>query len=144
MGSKKMGDGLHFIRVNDDGTEEHRSWEQVDAEARERRRAMLAGEYAWGRWRFNPDVLCLELYDEHDNVEYQVDLERCTTSAATLDWICQVKLKSWADDEVIAGLVRGLDDLLHPQQTLCGQGIERGPLDVAKELGLPTRPAEDG
>ena len=56
---------------------------------------------------------------------YYVDLEDCTTSAHLLDWIFQVARKSWADDRAIAGLVRALDDVLHPQAHLCSSGVSR-------------------
>lgn len=135
MGTEKKKGGISFVRLNEDGTEDRLSWEEMAKKREEKRHAMLAGEYSWGRWRYNPSNLCLELYDDRDEVEYQVDLERCTTSAQTLDWICQVAEKTWADDAVIAGLVRGLDDLLHPQATLCSFGSEKGPLDVKKLLG---------
>ncbi|WP_345390935.1 hypothetical protein [Haloechinothrix salitolerans] len=56
----------------------------------------------------------------HD--DYYVDLERCTTSAEVLDWIAQVAEKPWANDEVLAGLVRALNDVLAPQEHLCSRG----------------------
>ncbi|MGI8514051.1 MAG: hypothetical protein ACR2NT_02735 [Acidimicrobiia bacterium] len=60
-----------------------------------------------------------------DDNRYEVDLERCLTSAQVLDWICQVAGKTWADDQTLAGLVRAIDDILHPQGTLCSFGTSR-------------------
>lgn len=34
----------------------------------------------------------------------------------------QVAGKSWADNRVLAGLVRALDDVLYPQANLCSGG----------------------
>lgn len=46
------------------------------------------------------------------------------SSAETLDWICQVAGKRWADD-ILARLVRALDDVLRPQARLCSFGRRR-------------------
>ena len=40
---------------------------------------------SFGKWIFEPKTLVLR----HEN-SYKVDLEKCTTSAEVLDWICQV------------------------------------------------------
>jgi hypothetical protein len=88
-------------------------------------------------WRFEPETRVLALYDEGRWI-YEVDLERCRTSAGVLDWIMQVASKTWATDAVIAGLARGLKGLLNPQATLCSFGIERGPLDIASMFQSPT------
>ncbi len=75
-------------------------------------------------WRFDVDGFCL--VGPHG---YEVDLDRCTTSAEVLDWICQVAKKSWGSPEVVGELVQALDDILHPQETLCTDGRERGPVN---------------
>jgi hypothetical protein len=82
----------------------------------------------WGPWHLDPDNLVLWIgHVRHPDVSaYEVDLERCLTSAAVLDWICQVAGKSWADDAVTAGVVRALDDVLHPQRRLCSFAIGAG------------------
>lgn len=76
----------------------------------------------WGPWVLEPDTRVLALYSEHGNHVYEIDLDGCTTSAAILDWLCQVTGKVWATDDVLAGLVRALDDVLQPQGNLCGWG----------------------
>lgn len=69
----------------------------------------------FGGWTVNEKVLAL------DHEMYQVDLQRCSSAAAVLDWICQVSMKVWADDAELAGLVRLLNATLRPQETgLCG------------------------
>lgn len=70
----------------------------------------------WGPWVLNVSTFTLD----HD--DYQVDLEQCTTSAEVLDWIAQVAEKPLATNEVIAGLVRAINDVLAPQQHLCSGG----------------------
>jgi hypothetical protein len=59
-------------------------------------------------------------------LQYEIDLDRCTTSAAVLDWICQIANKTWATDTVLAALVRQLNALLEPQANLCSFGVECG------------------
>jgi hypothetical protein len=81
-------------------------------------------------WRYDAERLVLELHDEAGRWLYEVDLERCRTSAEVLDWIFQVTKKRWATDAVIGGLVRELERLFDPQSTLCTAGKDRGPLDV--------------
>lgn len=53
---------------------------------------------------------------------YLVELSECTNTAAVLDRICQVAQKAWADDAIIAGLVRALNSVLKPQANLCPFG----------------------
>src|SRR5262249_51977365 len=79
----------------------------------------------WGPWALNHLTVALEMLDRPDGVTYWVDLEQCTPSAEVLDRICQVAAKLWADDATLAGLVRALADVLHPQGTLCSSGQSR-------------------
>jgi hypothetical protein len=70
----------------------------------------------WGPWQLDAEVRVLR------SKHYEVDLDRCTTSAEVLDHICQVVDKTWADDAIVAGLVRALNDVLKPQANLCSFG----------------------
>lgn len=87
----------------------------------------------WGPWRLYPPTLVLVLVatgqrrdgSRFDYERYEVDLERCLTSAEVLDWICQVAGKTYADDVLLAGLVRALDDVLAPQAHLCSCGTSK-------------------
>lgn len=56
---------------------------------------------------------------------YWIDLRRCTTSAEVLDAIVHASRTSWADDAILAGLVRAFDDLLDPMANLCSGGESR-------------------
>lgn len=95
---------------------------------------------SWGCWQLKLSNLTLE---QTCRPWYYIDLERCRTSAAVLDWICQVAGKQWATNDVLADLVRALDDLLQPQATMCSGGMgmapnrELGPIDVRKVLKRP-------
>ena len=88
-----------------------------------------------GRWIFDAQHLVLDFVDANGRWIYDVDLERCRTSAEVLDWIIQVRKKQWACDAVLADLIRQLDDVLDLQSSTCGCGRERGPIDVKKWLG---------
>lgn len=79
----------------------------------------------WGPWRLEPSVAVLFMTFDDRFDFYEVDLERCLSSAQVLDWICQVAGKSWATPYVVAGLVRALDDVLEPQASLCSWGRSR-------------------
>lgn len=87
-----------------------------------------------GGWRLDRKRLCLVLHDARCPWRYEVDLERCKTSAQMLDWIMQVAMKAWTTNEIIAGLVLALRSYLRPQATLCSFGAERGPINVREML----------
>ena len=80
-------------------------------------------------WRYDAERLVLDLYDEERWI-YEVDLERCRTSAQVLDWLAQVDTKQWATAAVVGALFQELNRLLDFQGTLCGLGQEHGPIDV--------------
>lgn len=93
------------------------------------------------RWVLDPESLALVLGDSTTGRwVYEVDLERCTTSALVLDQIAQVAGKGWASDKVLARLVRALNDVLKLQANLCGSGRERGPIDVKALLARTRTP----
>ncbi len=81
----------------------------------------------FGNWTFDKENLTLTYAGDGG---YEVDLERCTTSAEVLDWVCQVASQQWASTEDIGNLVRAISAILEPQATLCGEGQERGPIEV--------------
>lgn len=84
-------------------------------------------------WRYKPQTCTLE-WNQH----YEIDLERCRTAAQVLDWIMQVAGKAWVTDKCLAGLVHALDELLHPQETMCSMAImdaePKSPLNVRAYL----------
>ena len=77
---------------------------------------------SWGPWHLIVDNLTLEIRRPNGTFRYGVDLEKCLTSAQTLDWIIQVAKKQWATDEIIGQLVKALDAILAPQSNLCSFG----------------------
>jgi hypothetical protein len=82
----------------------------------------------WGPWHL--DAAQRTLWTDAGGYRYEIDLDRCTSSAQVLDWICQIAGKLWGGsdaghDAIIAGLVRALTDVLHPQANLCSCGRGR-------------------
>jgi hypothetical protein len=96
----------------------------------------------WGPWYLDAELRVL--YPAGRD-RYEVDLDRCLTSAQLLDCVCQVAGKRWADDATLAGLVRALNDVLKPQANLCsfGQakrvGISRVTELVERAVARPTK-----
>ena len=80
----------------------------------------------WGPWALEPDLRVLVIHTGRTGgYRYEIDLDGCTSSAAVLDWICQIANKAWCDDETLAGLVRAFLDILHPQRLLCSRGADK-------------------
>ena len=80
----------------------------------------------WGRWRYNETMMFLELWTAKGGWLYEIDLFRCRTSAQVLDHIIQLHEKSWLTNDDMRDFLEAINDLLHPQSTLCGLGIDRG------------------
>ena len=83
----------------------------------------------WGNWRYDAKRLVLT----HVPHNYEIDLQDCSTSSKTLDWIFQMESKMWMTHEDKGNLLDALDDLIDPQATLCSGGASKN-LDVKKHL----------
>jgi hypothetical protein len=80
----------------------------------------------WGRWSYNPTTHCLHIRKHVGTItsSYDVDLDRCDTGSKLLDWIYQVKDKSWISPDDISSLVYAVEDILGDVQgILCSGGI---------------------
>jgi len=101
----------------------------------ERRQAVLAGRVAWGSWRYDPAAGVLHLDPRiTGDVKFYVPLTSCMTSVRTLDIIAEVARRSWATAKIVGHLVLALDELLNLRRSLCGGGVEHGPIDVLRIL----------
>lgn|GEM_PF-4523067 len=77
----------------------------------------------WGSWTFSPS---LTLYlDDHQGHCYEVDLERCRSAEQVLDWIFQIRQKSWATPTIMSDLLDALEDTLGVQANLCLGGASK-------------------
>lgn len=73
----------------------------------------------WGSWTYDAKRLALTYLDRRNkNWSYEVDLEKCEIASEVLDWIAQLKGKTWITAEDIGNLVLALDDLLHLQNNI--------------------------
>lgn len=82
----------------------------------------------WGPWHL--DAAQRMLWPGAGGYRYELDLDQATNAAQLLDWVCEVTGRQWGrdsaeDDAVVAGLVRALVDVLHPQANLCSWGRAR-------------------
>jgi hypothetical protein len=64
--------------------------------------------------------------DTNRGYRYFIDLTRMRTSAAALDWIIQLRKKSWATSRDIGDLVAAVRDLLDPQANMCRCAMQGG------------------
>jgi hypothetical protein len=89
----------------------------------------------WGKWTFDDTTFTLVLNGEGEG-DYEIDLESITDSAAMLDWIIQLRIKTWATNDIIGDLLSAFEDIFQPQDTLCGGGHNKtiDPSKYLKEL----------
>ena len=73
-------------------------------------------------WRYDPQVLVLRLACPPGPYPYEVDLERCNTSAQVLDRLTQIFKKTWCTPEIFCHLMYELNRVLWLQENLCGSG----------------------
>jgi hypothetical protein len=72
----------------------------------------------WGNWRFDAKHFVVA----HRTSGYWIDLASCTTSAQVLDWITQVRGKTWSKAQDVIDLIEALDDILGLQANICSNG----------------------
>ncbi|GAA1871877.1 hypothetical protein GCM10009813_35210 [Brevibacterium marinum] len=74
----------------------------------------------WGNWSLH----IKDGYLEHTK-GYEVELDTCRTSAKMLDWLFQIRGKSWATSEDLAELLNAFDEIIDPQTNLCSHGTSK-------------------
>ena len=77
----------------------------------------------WGKWYLDTENPALVF--QFENVEYDIPLDKCNTSAQILDWIYQIYHKSWAKPYDVYNLLRAFNDIADIQHFVCSFGIER-------------------
>ena len=93
-----------------------RSAEAANRKSRERRQ--------WRRWHLHVRTQELVYRDQRGD-RYAIDLERCATSAQVLDWLMQMRGKSWCSTTDIGYLADAFRDILDPQANLCSFGASK-------------------
>lgn len=92
----------------------------IQREADSALRAMRARRQ-WGAWHLQ--VRSLELtYEKAGRTFYRIDLERCGTAAQVLDWVFQLRAKTWCSPTDVGHLANAFRDILDPQANLCSFG----------------------
>lgn len=86
----------------------------------------------WGGWHLLVPTLELA-YRDGSRTLYLIDLERCGTAAQVLDWIFQLRGKTWCSPTDIGHLADAFRDILDPQANLCSFGAAKS-LDAAGHL----------
>lgn len=93
-----------------------------------------------GDWAFDPSALTIE---RESFPTYQIDVELLRTSAEVLDWIFQLRSKTWFTPKDSHDLLEILYVVVDPQANLCSWGAERGPIDPAEAaVGARSRARE--
>jgi hypothetical protein len=81
----------------------------------------------WGAWYLDTDTLELVYRDAAGHNRHFLNLERCGSSAAVLDWICQLAGKDWTSPRDIGDLVAAFRDILDPQASMCAFSASGAP-----------------
>jgi hypothetical protein len=79
----------------------------------------------WGNWTYDKERLVLAYNLSRIGWWYEIDLERCCTSAQVLDWIFQVSIKGPISVQDVHDMIEALRFIVNPQATLCSGGVER-------------------
>jgi len=77
-------------------------------------------------WKFNRKNLtltCLKF------PYYEIDLERCTTGSEVMDWIFQIRWKTWLTPNIIFSFLEEFENAFHEifgtnAQAMCGSGAD--------------------
>lgn len=81
------------------------------------------------RIHINQEKLSIDIYEEGQQI-YDIDLERCTDSATTLDYIMQLQGKRWCTPELLGQVVNALDEAFglyfgqSIQGVICSCGVD--------------------
>lgn len=92
---------------------------------------MLNHKTVYGRWQFDKRLNVLQFRRggsarNANNILYEIDLDRMSSSAECLNCIFQVAFKTWMTDTDRTDLLIAIRDIVNPQLNLCSWGIERG------------------
>lgn len=80
---------------------------------------MLTNGFTIGVWEYRPKQMSIF----HHEFSYWISVERLTNSAEILDWLAQIRGKTWADSKAIGDLLEMINTLIPLQQYVCGNGV---------------------
>ena len=87
----------------------------------------------WGDWWLAADTMHLCLSRGGNPERYYIPLKAITDSAHMLDWIFQLRAKTWVTNDIMGDLLSAFEEIFDPQDTLCGTGRDKK-LDADKHL----------
>jgi hypothetical protein len=70
----------------------------------------------WGNWHYDKKQNVLRYVRPNGSELYELPLDEATTAAQVLDWIMQLREKSWLSDRDIRDVLTAFRDLLNPQR----------------------------
>ena len=85
----------------------------------------------WGKWQLDTDLYTLT----HSDHDYEIRLDEINTCAQMLDWIFQLRKKTWITNEDMGNLTQAFEDIFRPQSSMCSGGGEV-PFDAKKYLDV--------
>jgi len=96
-------------------------------------REKLADKTRWGDWWLAADTMHLCLDWKGNPESYYIPLQEITDSAHMLDWIFQLRMKTWVTNDMMGDLLTAFQEIFYPQATLCGAGRDKK-LNATKHL----------
>ena len=93
-------------------------------------------------WKLDPERCTLRLVDHQGALQYEIDLEKCTTPRDLLARIAQASGKLFLSDRAVGALVRALDELLAIEFTYGSGPEDQPPIDVRETLSRVKRENE--
>ncbi len=85
-------------------------------------------------WRFVPEILSAEYYDDDSRIVYQVPLDQFGTRKYRATWLRDLRQKRWFEDKCEVGYLRLLEWVLPSWMYEAGE-----PIDVVSILSGITR-----
>lgn len=85
-------------------------------------------------WKLDSERLTLQLVDHQGALQYEIDLETCTSPRELLARIAQASGKLFLSDRAVGALVRALDELLAIEFTYGSGPHDQPPIDVRETL----------
>lgn len=85
-------------------------------------------------WKLDPERLTLQLVDHQGAIQYEIDLEPCTTAGELLASIARASGKLFLSDRAVGALVRALDELLAIEFTYGSGPLDQAPIDVRETV----------
>ncbi len=88
----------------------------------------------WGKWKLTLSTCELKYVVGPGQSLYNIDLETITSSSQMLDWIFQLRGKTYITSQDLADLLHAFKDLFDPQHYLCSSGMDKRISNIPKHI----------